>query len=295
MQTLSANQEKGYPIYNQLCQYSGKTFRVVFGQTFHWGEAHPGGAIILDISTLNKDNNILAFVFAHEWAHQALGHQPNIYNPSGNTWKMRITPTQDEDEADFYAGKFMAQYGYNLDIVVSYLKNLPTSPAGDTHSSGVQRGKTVTAGYHGTSAAPTQQTAKFTQIECAHRIPCQHAMPCAHNTPCIHRTPCQHQAPCTHRITCQHQRPCLHRMPCTHQMPCQHIVATPYGPRAMHPYDIAHPFDTAHPFDQSHDFDTAHSFDTAHPFDTAHIADLAHERDQMHQFDYLHPFDIKKL
>ncbi len=107
--------EKTTQTYNELVNYSGMQFPVVFNQTFNWGQAHYGGLIILDYSTIHKNKHVLAFVFAHEWGHQALGHQPNLYNPNGNRWQVKTTSTQLEDEADFYAGKFLAKYNYSID------------------------------------------------------------------------------------------------------------------------------------------------------------------------------------
>ena len=60
-------------------------------------------------------------MFAHEWGHQALGHQANIYNPYGSTWKIRTSATQTEDEADVYAGKFLATYNYNVKNNIHYI------------------------------------------------------------------------------------------------------------------------------------------------------------------------------
>jgi hypothetical protein len=136
------NYDKTSNVYRRLVEYSGMNFPVVFNQTFHWGEAHYGGLIILDYSTINKNKDILAFMFAHEWAHQALGHQPNLYKPNGSLWRVKTSSTQYEDEADFYAGQFLYQYNYNIDAVANYLKSLPDI-GGEQHSSGKERANTV--------------------------------------------------------------------------------------------------------------------------------------------------------
>ncbi|MGE0492739.1 MAG: hypothetical protein AB7S38_26235 [Vulcanimicrobiota bacterium] len=180
LRNLGPNQQEAWEIYQELRQFSGQEFQVVFGQTFRWGEARPGGVIILDVSTMQKPRPIHAYKFAHEWGHQALGHVPNIYNPQGNQWRMRFTHTQDEDEADVYAGRFLAAAGYDVEPVLGYLRSLPPSPAWDTHSPGHVRAELVLTGYRGGGPAPTPTV---------RRVPCQHLMPCAHRFPCGHLTP----------------------------------------------------------------------------------------------------------
>jgi hypothetical protein len=119
------NYPRTYEIYKQLVEYSGMDYPIVFGQTFNWGQAHNGGLIIIDYSTINKNSHILAFVFAHEWGHQALGHQANIYHPSGSSWRYRSSSTQSEDQADIYSGKFLATYGYDLNTVYTIYPHFP--------------------------------------------------------------------------------------------------------------------------------------------------------------------------
>ncbi|MFK7750709.1 MAG: hypothetical protein AB8B65_20120 [Kordia sp.] len=141
------NYQKTATVYRKLTEYSGMNFPVVFNQTFRWGEAHYGGLIILDYSTIHKEKNVLAFVFAHEWGHQAIGHQPNMYKPQGSQWRVKTTSTQYEDEADYYAGQFLAQYRYDVQAVVNYLRSLPNLP-GNTHSSPQKRAQTVLRGFN---------------------------------------------------------------------------------------------------------------------------------------------------
>ncbi|MGZ5030530.1 MAG: hypothetical protein ACXV8I_08030 [Methylobacter sp.] len=135
-------------IATQLVEYSGQVFKIVPGQTFQWGQAHAGGWIILDISSASKPDPILAFRLAHEWGHQALGHQPNFYHPTGLQWTFRSSSTAVEDEADAYAGKFLAKYGYSLWDVAQELQNLPHFPSGDSHSDGLTRAAIVAKAYN---------------------------------------------------------------------------------------------------------------------------------------------------
>ena len=128
----------------QLESWSGEQFTVVPTQTFNWGQAHANGIIYFDVSSAMQSDSVLAFRLAHEWGHEALGHQPNIYNPMGRA-RMIMSPTQDEDEADVYAGKFLCSNGYDVDEVEANLRRYPAI-TGDSHSSGAQRAQNVAEG-----------------------------------------------------------------------------------------------------------------------------------------------------
>ncbi len=192
------NYPKAYSVYKQLKSYTGMDYPIIFHQTFSWGQAHHGGLIILDYSTINKNKNILAYVFAHEWAHQALGHQANIYNPYGSTWRVRTSRTETEDEADVYAGKFLAAYGYDIDMVYNYLYNLPeNNNKHDTHSPGRERAKLVLKGYKYGNKEEERIEYEYIITKCSHP---------AHPRGDIRR--CTHQAhprgdisQCSHRCT----------------------------------------------------------------------------------------------
>ena len=128
----------------QLESWSGEQFTVVPTQTFNWGQAHANGVIYFDVSSAMQSESVLAFRLAHEWGHEALGHQPNIYNPMGRP-RMIMSPTQDEDEADVYAGKFLCSNGYDIDEVEANLRRYPAI-TGDSHSSGEKRAQNVAEG-----------------------------------------------------------------------------------------------------------------------------------------------------
>lgn len=134
-------------VIRQLIEDTDEIYKVVPGQTFSIGQAHVGGWIILDISTATKDQDILAFWLAHEWAHQHLGHQANIYNPQENIWKFRKTATEEEDAADEWAGGFLARYDYPIENVLKELNNLPDLHGDFAHSDGEQRGQIVASAY----------------------------------------------------------------------------------------------------------------------------------------------------
>ncbi len=131
-------------VVRALERWSGRTFPVLAAQTFSWGQAHAGGVILLDLSSAAQSPAVLAFRLAHEWGHQALGHQPNAYHPGGaGRWPRGHTEL--EDEADEYAGRFLFAGGYDVEAVKLVLARLP-AVAGDVHSGGAQRAALVQRG-----------------------------------------------------------------------------------------------------------------------------------------------------
>lgn len=204
-------------IIAELVQFSGESYRVIPGQTFQWGQAHADGWIILDISTATGPNDLLAFKLAHEWGHQALGHQPSIYHPAGSAWRFKMNPTDDEDDADRYAGRFLRASGHPLAPVVAYLRALPPTPPGDTHSSGSRRAELVTEGYGGMpgEGETERRSCRELRVACSHLEQqqvcslCTHPLHTADTGPCNH--PCQNPygygaVPCHQYDT----YPCVH-------------------------------------------------------------------------------------
>ena len=113
------------PIYSQLKEFSGVDYRIIPGQALEWGQAHSNGIILLSTFTLSQDKPILAYRLAHEWGHEALGHQSNLYFTTGGIWEFRLSPLPEEDQADIYAGGFLAEYDYSLEQIIPYLGTLP--------------------------------------------------------------------------------------------------------------------------------------------------------------------------
>jgi hypothetical protein len=155
-------------VVKKLESYSDKVFRVVPLQTFNGGQAHAGGLILIDISALAKSETVLAYLLAHEWGHEALGHQPNLYNPTGSSWKLRASPTEIEDEADEYAGEFLAHFNYDIEPVVRYLERLPENPADVEHSTGSQRARRVQRAYDAYRREHGKYIIKTRKTECFH-------------------------------------------------------------------------------------------------------------------------------
>ena len=217
--------DKVNKIVRKLVNDTGKVFRVVPGQTFQVGQAHVGGWIILDLSTATKNEDVLAFWLAHEWAHEHLGHVPNLYKPHGKNWTYRKSSTADEDEADEWAGGFLARNGYSLDNVVNELKSLPNSPADKTHSDGLTRAKTVIAAYK--KESPDCQ---LVTRECDHPVHINgDALPCTH--PAHYNgdiMQCQHACQSYYGIIPCHPMgdifPCQHPAHEFDLIPCSHLA-----------------------------------------------------------------------
>lgn len=224
---------KAATIHYQLVRFTGLNYPVILAQPVDGMHGHVDGIIVIDQSLIEKDRNISAFIFAHEWAHQLLGHQPNIRRTSEHVWEYQASAARSEDESDIYAGKFLAVFGYEPDLVYDYLSALPESED-HTHSTGKKRVELVKNGYTSVNVeqTPLQQgldgasaSDKTHAVKCIHpmhpggdEIPCTHI---AHSAG--HRVPCRH--PCG-AIICHLEgdlEPCTHplhywgdRIPCTH-------------------------------------------------------------------------------
>ncbi|MDD5331979.1 MAG: hypothetical protein PHE43_04140 [Candidatus Nanoarchaeia archaeon] len=145
-------------IYLQLVEHSGMQFPVFYAQTFQWGQANYGGVIVIDISILSKGKDILAFVLAHEWGHQALGHGPNIYH-QGTVWSYSKWPRIKEEEADEYAAEFLCDYGYDIEKVCNFLRSNPFSDP--MHGSGSERAASVKKTAVGCDNSETNDSPKI--------------------------------------------------------------------------------------------------------------------------------------
>ena len=66
------------------------------------------------------------------------GASPSPTGTPGSTTRL-------EDEADAWAGEFLARYGYDLEAVAAYLETIPYDPADTLHSPGPERAKLILA------------------------------------------------------------------------------------------------------------------------------------------------------
>jgi len=200
-----------YSVYNQLRNYSAMDFPIVFLQTFNWGQAHNGGLILLDYSAINKSNSVLAFMLAHEWGHEALGHTSNIYHPNGG-WSYSSAPKTKEDAADQYAGRFLRAYNYDINSVTYYLRNVPEM-GDEEHSTGPERANNVLAAFNGRTSSEERIPSPSTPKRSRRLVACSHPL---HPNGDIYR--------CTHPAH-----------PYGDLYPCSHICQGPYGYVRCHP------------------------------------------------------------
>ncbi len=147
---LQEDDYKAKAIYNQLVSFSGMNFYVCYSNSFPWGYANFGGAILLDRSALEEPIDVLAFIMAHEWAHGALGHVANLNNPTENVWNYKKGTIEDELAADEYAGKFLAEYNYNYWPVTLFIRDLVDSSIWNTNCSYLDRVRFLHMGYYST-------------------------------------------------------------------------------------------------------------------------------------------------
>lgn len=129
------------PIVRQLEAYARKTFTLTAGANGVRALSKEPGIIELDYATLNKSEEELAFTLAHEWGHHDLGH---LLNKHVDT-RMRITHSEAEHSADFYAGIFLGYHQYDLKKL---LESKLRMPDGDTcHGSRIERAEIIASGF----------------------------------------------------------------------------------------------------------------------------------------------------
>ena len=166
------------PIYSQLKEFSGVDYRIIPGQAVEWGQAHSNGIILLSLSTLRGDKPILAYRLAHEWGHQALGHQSNLYPTTGKIWEFRLSSLREEEQADIYAGGFLAEYDYSLEQIIPYLGTLPDH---FRQRDAVIRAETLSTAYSQHWVNRGLATYLKKKRECTHPLhPDGHTVACEH-------------------------------------------------------------------------------------------------------------------
>ena len=104
----------------ELAAFSGRAYRVLPVSAQAWDQAHGAGWILLDLEPGAAKESVLAFRLAHEWAHEALGH-PASFRKQARGWLYSAGTAAAEREADGYAGRFLARYGYPHSKVVRFL------------------------------------------------------------------------------------------------------------------------------------------------------------------------------
>jgi len=115
------------------------------------------GLVFIDPSLVEtEDYNAVFGVLAHEWAHETLGHIPQVFLQqwmSGNTFEVNIFNQQKELEADYYAGRALKMYNLPLqpflNVLIKYNSSMDyTHPYLRSHPSTQERIDAATKGYN---------------------------------------------------------------------------------------------------------------------------------------------------
>tara|TARA_X000000950_G_C13467748_1_gene478538 strand:- start:118 stop:594 length:477 start_codon:yes stop_codon:yes gene_type:complete len=79
--------------------------------------------IVLNPRIIPDDCNVIAHILGHEWGHHVLRHiEPRTPNmaPEGSNRRQ-----EKENEADAYAARFIKTYNYDIDAIISFLREHP--------------------------------------------------------------------------------------------------------------------------------------------------------------------------
>jgi len=113
--------------------------------------------VFIDPSLIENESYEAIFgVLAHEWAHEVLGHIPQVFLQqwlSGNTFETNIFNQQKELEADYYAGRALKMYNLPLqpflNVLIKYNSSMDyTHPYLRSHPSTQERIDAATRGYN---------------------------------------------------------------------------------------------------------------------------------------------------
>lgn len=79
--------------------------------------------IVLNPTIIPDDTNVIAHILGHEWGHHVLRHiepwTPDMA-PEGSNRRQ-----EKENEADTYAARFIKTYNYDIDAIISFLREHP--------------------------------------------------------------------------------------------------------------------------------------------------------------------------
>ena len=134
-------------VWLKLVMYSGRMFPILPAQQFTLGQALPNGIVLVDLGVVgDAHEEVTAFWIAHEYAHQVKGDSQLLVSPVGR-FIAAASGTRYEDGADRWAANFMADAGYRISPVLSFLCELPSGRWNRSHSPGRTRARNVAAAY----------------------------------------------------------------------------------------------------------------------------------------------------
>lgn len=151
-------QEQLQDITNKLNYIYGANIMVQIYPTPLGAMATGQGLVFIDPSFVQNENYEAIFgVLAHEWAHEVLGHIPQVFlqqwMSGNNVYETNLFNQQKELEADYYAGRSLKMYNLPLqpflDLLIRFNQAMDyTHPYLRSHPSTQERVQAVTNGYN---------------------------------------------------------------------------------------------------------------------------------------------------
>ncbi len=151
-------QEQLQDITNKLNYIYGANIMVQIYPTPLGAMATGQGLVFIDPSFVQNENYEAIFgVLAHEWAHEVLGHIPQVFlqqwMSGNNVYETNLFNQQKELEADYYAGRALKMYNLPLqpflDLLIRFNQAMDyTHPYLRSHPSTQERVQAVTNGYN---------------------------------------------------------------------------------------------------------------------------------------------------
>ncbi|MBI1870592.1 MAG: hypothetical protein HYS07_05280 [Chlamydiae bacterium] len=227
-------------IQEKLNKAYGTNFRVIPGETGRAAMSFGRGIIVLDLSISGAyDEETIAGLLSHEWAHEYLGHiytfQYGYLETGANPYVRFDAQRKIELEADCVGVKHLIKAGYSP---IGFIKLI------------IEKGDVEAFKHPNLRMYYPPQMRLQAIYECASELDpeSRQKIETHLNLP---QNQAQKHVPCTHKIPCIHIQSCQHTIPCQHQ--CQDIYTGKRIP--CHLYDTQHQYDTQHEYDTEHEFD----------------------------------------
>ena len=80
--------------------------------------------ILINLSILPEDKNILAHILSHEWGHHMLKHIM-LDPPSRDNMPTQVERQIHENQADSYQLEFIKKYEYNKEPIIQFMRKHP--------------------------------------------------------------------------------------------------------------------------------------------------------------------------
>ncbi|MBI1883074.1 MAG: hypothetical protein HYS08_02580 [Chlamydiae bacterium] len=222
-------------IQDRLNKAYGMNIRVIPGQTGRAAMSFGRGIIVLDLSISGSyDEETIAGLLSHEWAHEYLGHLYNFQygylQGQTNPYTQLETMRKMELEADCVGMKHLGQAGY--------------SPAGFIQLI-IEKGDVEAFKHPNLRMYFPPEMRLQAILECSLTLDrkSQHLIQAYLGLPL---------AKTEQKEISTLQTPCIHQKPCEHIVPCIHLCQDPKTSKTIpcHLYDTEHPYDTEHEHDE---------------------------------------------